>query len=116
MKKILMLTAAGLMFQAAPALADGHGDHGEKGAKKAEMFKAADTNGDGAISKDEYMARVQTKAAEKFNKKDANGDGSISQEESKAYHDAKRGKMKDKMKEKRESMQEKRMERKEKED
>lgn len=38
-----------------------------------------DSNGDGAISKDEFMAHAE----KKFSKKDKNGDGVISEEEKK---------------------------------
>lgn len=92
MKKILMLMAAGFILQATPVLAESH--HGEGGKNKdhkSKMFEKHDTNGDGAISEDEFLAH----AKEKFTKMDANGDGSISKEEGKAAHEAKREKMKE---------------------
>jgi len=108
MKKLLMVSAVGLTMLSIPAIAGHHegGDH-KKGAKVEEMFKSADADSNGAISKDEYMAHVQKKAAEKFAEKDANNDGSVSMDEAKAYKEKKR----DMMKEKRGEMKKKMMER-----
>lgn len=95
MKKILLLTAAGLIFQVTPVLADHHGD----GPKKDKMFEMHDTNGDGVISEAEFLAH----AKEKFAEKDTNKDGSISKEEARAAHEKmreKRKEMKEKWKEK----------------
>ena len=92
MKKLLLLGAAVLVFQATPVLADNHkGGHGNKGAK---MFEKHDTNGDGAISEAEFLEHAKAK----FSERDTNGDGSITMEEAKAAKEAKRGKMRDKMK------------------
>jgi len=91
MKKVMILSAAFLAFTAMPVLADGHGGKGHKGAK---MFEKHDTNSDGTISKDEFLAH----ATERFENMDADGDGRVSKEEAKAAGDAKRAKMKDKMK------------------
>lgn len=93
MKKILMLSAAALILQATPVLADNHG--GDKGAK---MFEKQDTNSDGKITEAEFLEHAKKKFAER----DTNGDGSISQEEAKAGKEAKRKEMKEKRKEKRE--------------
>lgn len=65
-----------------PALADGHGNHGnnsgegQKGSK-GDRFARADSNGDGAISRDEFMAL----AGQRFSKMDADGNGSLSADE-----------------------------------
>ena len=67
-----------LSILAAPASA-GHHKSGEQGAAKQNRFATADGNGDGVISRDEFMAR----AAERFEKMDANGDGSLSKDEMK---------------------------------
>lgn len=98
MKKILLLTAMGFIFQATPVLAEHHerGDHKRGGKDRgAEMFKKGDANSDGMISEAEFLA----KAKEKFAEKDVNGDGNISQDEAKKAHEAKRAKMKEKRKE-----------------
>lgn len=61
-----------------------------EGAKKKpnpeEMFKRLDKDGNGSVSKEEYMAspgakKDEAKAAERFGKMDKNGDGSLSKEE-----------------------------------
>lgn len=51
-------------------------------------FKRADSNGDGFISREEFLA----KASKKFDEIDTNHDKKISKEEMKAYHDAMRAK------------------------
>ena len=95
MKNLALLAALGIAVSAAPAIA---GHHEGMGDKKHSMFEKHDTDGDGMISMDEYMA----KAKEKFAKKDTNGDGMISKEEAKEYKEEKR----EKWKEKREKMKE----------
>lgn len=92
MKKLLMLSAAVLAFQAAPALAERGESH------KGKMFESKDTNGDGTISESEFLAH----AKEKFSKMDKDGDGSISKEEAKENWEGKRAEMKEKRKEWRE--------------
>lgn len=97
-KKLMVLGVSGLVLASAPAIA-GHHEGGEKynkGEKIAKMFEEADTNADGSITKDEYMAHVQAKAAEKFAEKDTDGNGSISKEEAETYAKQKYSKMKDK--------------------
>jgi len=91
MKKLLMLGAAVLTFQAAPVLA-GHHEGGDHGDKKGKMFSSKDTNGDGVISKSEFLSHAE----EKFGKMDRDGDGSISKDEAKANKKEKREKMKEK--------------------
>ncbi|MFK7839836.1 MAG: hypothetical protein AB8B83_05840 [Bdellovibrionales bacterium] len=90
MKKILMLAAAIFAFGATPVLADGHGEGG-----KGKKFEKHDTNGDGVISKDEFLDH----ASERFSKMDSNSDGTISKEEAKAGHEKRRAEMKERMKE-----------------
>ena len=52
-------------------LASHHGDG------KGHKMKMMDTDGDGVISKDEFMSHKE----QKFNKKDENGDGVLSEDE-----------------------------------
>ena len=66
-------------------VADGHGD---KKSCKIRKMKKMDTDGDGAVSKDEFMAHAE----KKFAKKDKNGDGVISADEMKAMKKHKEGK------------------------
>ena len=89
MNKFLVLTAAVLTFSALPALADNHG-----GGKKGKMFEKHDTNGDGVISKSEFLSHAE----ERFAKMDANGDGEVTKDEGKAAREA----MKEKRKERKE--------------
>lgn len=88
MKKILMLSALALVMAVPVAQAGKHKGgkhHGEK------MFEKHDTNSDGVISKDEFMASAE----ERFAKMDADGNGEITKEEAEAVRKA----MKDKWKE-----------------
>ena len=52
------------------------GHHG-----KGHKMKMMDTDGDGVISKDEFMSHKE----QKFNKKDENGDGVLSEDEMKKH-------------------------------
>ena len=52
--------------------------HGEG---KGHKMKMMDTDGDGVISKDEFMNHKE----QKFNKKDENGDGVLSEDEMKKH-------------------------------
>lgn len=94
MRKLLVLSVAALAIVATPVLADSHGGKGAKG----KMFEKHDTNGDGAISKEEFLDHAE----ERFSKMDTNGDGSVSKEEAKAGHDKKRAEMKERIKERKE--------------
>lgn len=91
-----MLAAFGLVLQAAPVLA-GHHQGGEKGTMKKEWIAKADANGDGIISKEEFLMNAE----EKFKMMDTDGSGDVSQEEMMEHHKAKKEKMKGKMQEKR---------------
>ena len=76
------------MSELSPAnmLADSH----KKEHKKGHKMKMMDTDGDGSISKDEFMAHAE----KKFAKKDKNGDGILSAEEMKKGCGCKHGKCK----------------------
>lgn len=93
MKKLLLLGAAVLTIQAIPAFAEegGPGKHKRDGGKMMErIFTEQDANGDGAISKDEFV----THATKRFESMDGNKDGSVTKEEIKAHHDAKKAEWK----------------------
>lgn len=96
MKKLMAFTALALAVSTAPALAEQHGEGGHKGG----MFEKHDTDGDGVISKDEFLSHAE----ERFSTMDADGNGEVSKDESKAARQS----MKEKMKERREKRQEKR--------
>ena len=74
MKKLLTLSAVALAVSISPVMADSHGD------KQGKMFEKHDTNGDGVISKSEFLAHAE----ERFAKMDQDGNGEISKDEAKA--------------------------------
>lgn len=92
-KKIILLGAAVLALQAVPALAE----EGQKG-RGGHMFAQKDTNGDGVISKDEFLKGAE----DRFGKMDKDGDGKVTKEEAKEA----RAHMKEKMKERRQKRKE----------
>jgi hypothetical protein len=57
--------------------------HGQMRAHGEERWKAADTDGDAAISRDEAKVAMPRLAAD-FDKVDANGDGKVTREEMRA--------------------------------
>ncbi len=82
---------AGLMTVAllsAPVVFADHHGGGKKGGK---MFEKHDTNGDGVISKSEFLAHAE----ERFAKMDKDGNDEVTKEEAEAH----RKEMKDKWKE-----------------
>jgi len=97
MKKLFLAAVAigALSIAATAAIADNHGGEGHKG----KMMEKVDTDGDGKISKAEFMAKHESK----FMKMDVDGDGFISKEEMKEA----KGKMKNKMKDKMDKMKNK---------
>ncbi|HXZ47483.1 MAG TPA: EF-hand domain-containing protein [Usitatibacter sp.] len=89
MKYVAILTALGLGSAAMLALADpALGPFGPAGDPTApghhgQRLRAADTNGDGMISRDE--AAALPRLARHFDEIDANHDGQITREELRAY-------------------------------
>ena len=86
MKRVILLMLVLSLALCGTALAqdDPAAPHGGKG------LKAMDTNGDGKISKEEFMEAARKRAEARFQKLDANGDGYITQDEMDAAK-AKRG-------------------------
>jgi Ca2+-binding EF-hand superfamily protein len=80
---LLPLAAAALLLAAPASHAEG------KHAQRQDLLKAMDKNGDGKISKDEYLAVF----AERFAKIDKNGDGYLTDDERRAARAAFAGKM-----------------------
>ena len=79
MKK-LFLTLAAFALVSSPALAGDH-EHGDHDGKKHSYMEKVDTDGDGAISKAEFLASKEAR----FDKMDADSDGLITKDEMKAY-------------------------------
>ena len=74
--------AAGAPAVTPPAATKGEaGKGGERMHKRAERMKAADKDGDGAISKAEADAAGMTGLSKNFDKVDANKDGTVTREE-----------------------------------
>jgi Ca2+-binding EF-hand superfamily protein len=87
MKIVTLLTATGLAAASFIVLAD----QGAKGGHHGEMLerlKAADTNGDGMISKAE--AAALPRIARHFDEIDTNHDGQVTQDELRAFHQLRR--------------------------
>lgn len=80
LKFLLAVIAVVGALQVGNAFANHEMGHGE-------MFKEADTNGDGKVSFDEFKAMHEKHMAEIFKKLDTNGDGFIDDAERKAVHD-----------------------------
>jgi Ca2+-binding EF-hand superfamily protein len=77
--KYLLLTAALIGSFATVSLDAKADNHGYKG----EMMEKVDTNGDGMVSRDEFMAKHEAK----FNEMDADNDGNLTKDEMKAAKD-----------------------------
>lgn len=94
MNKFLVLTGVALFLSIPAAFAE-HGDtegHGGKGEMKLErMFEKGDKDGDGVISKEEFLANAE----ERFTAMDADADGKVTKEEAKAHHEEMRAKWKE---------------------
>ena len=82
MRKIMALAVIGATLAlAVPAQAEEQTQQrpgaGRMAGHRGEMMKRLDTNGDGAVSKEEFLAG----ANERFAKMDRNGDGKLTQED-----------------------------------
>ena len=80
MKYVLILAALGL--GSAAVIAGGDAFAHPQGGARMERMKAADTNGDGAISRAE--AQALPRLAQRFDTLDANRDGQLTREEFRA--------------------------------
>jgi hypothetical protein len=64
---------------------------GEHAHKRGERMKAADKDGDGAISKSEAESAKMTRLSKNFDAIDTNKDGKVTKEEMAAYRTAHKG-------------------------
>ena len=85
MKYVLSLTAAALASAAIIAVAAPEGAGGHRHGAMMERLKAADTNGDGLISKEEAQALPML--AKHFNEIDTDQNGQLSPDEIRAFHE-----------------------------
>ena len=108
MKKLMILgvALAAFTFSAPAAFADNYGGEGKGKGHKGKMFKEADANADGVISKDEFKAHHEKKADDWFTKLDADGNGEVTDEEAKEGRKNMRKKMKDRKGKRKERKQE----------
>jgi hypothetical protein len=83
---IALVSAATLVMAAEPANAPARG-------AGAEKMRAADTNGDGLISRAEAAASLP-RVSKHFDEIDANKDGQLSRDEMRAFHEARKAKRK----------------------
>lgn len=86
MKYVVLLTALGLASAASLTFA---GADGPRAGAMGERFKAADTNNDGMINREE--AKSLPRVAKDFDAIDANKDGQATADELRAFHKAHRG-------------------------
>lgn len=71
------------------------GPGGKQGGQMQERLKAADTNNDGMIGRDE--AKALPRIAEQFDAIDANRDGFLTTDEMRAFHQARKGEQRGEM-------------------
>lgn len=76
MKKLLLFSAAAFFITAPEAFAEHGGEH-KGGPKGAKMFERMDTDKDGFVTKEEFMAEHEKHFAET----DADADGKLTQDE-----------------------------------
>ncbi len=88
MKTLHIITISSLLLGLSQiANADHHeGGHHDHVAAHKHSWMDADTNKDGVVSKDEFMAKHQERAEKMFSKLDANNDGKVDEAEKKAMH------------------------------
>lgn len=80
-KHSAILLFASLLTLSAPLLAQ---SKASAGTGKRDLITRADTNGDGAVSRDEFLTYERTRAEQMFDKLDTNKDGSIQRAELKS--------------------------------
>lgn len=80
MKNLTIIAAIAATLGAGGAYADHHGERrGEHAARMEAAFKAADTDGDGSLDKEE--AKAMPRIAKNFDRLDADKDGTVDMKE-----------------------------------
>jgi len=89
---VMGAVAVSMILASGVAMAEDSSSSG-KGNRGEAMFKKMDTNSDGKVSLEEYLAKAKTR----FEKKDANSDGYLTMDEMKSkFRGGKEGGMMDK--------------------
>jgi Ca2+-binding EF-hand superfamily protein len=83
-KSLMVLTSAAVIAGSSLAFAATTPATPATGDRGAKMFEKMDSNSDGFVSKDEYLAKTE----KRFEAMDTNKDGKISKDEFKAHHEA----------------------------
>lgn len=86
MKLFKLLIISSLTLGLSQVAYANHHEGAHDKAAHGHSWKEADTNKDGAVSKDEFMAKQQAHAEKKFAKLDTNNDGKVDEAEIKAMH------------------------------
>lgn len=88
MKTLQILAISSLLLGLSQAAnADHHEMNNDDTDMHTHSWQDADTNKDGTVSKDEFMAKHQKRAEKMFLKLDTNKDGKVDATERKAMHD-----------------------------
>lgn len=87
MKTLQILAISSLLLGLSQTANAAHEMNHDMDATHAHSWQDADTNKDGVISKDEFMAKHQERAEKMFLKLDANKDGKVDEAERKSMHD-----------------------------
>ena len=98
MKRSLLLSSIALVLAGVSTVALAASDHRGPGHERGprahggHAFKQADANGDGQISRAEFLAASEKRASQMFDRLDANGDGVVNQAEREKAHERAREK------------------------
>ena len=94
MKKIFLYAICTGILSTSAMVA--HANHHERhGDYKHKFFEKMDANGDGVVSKEEFL----TQSEKKFSDMDSNRDGNVDKDEAKKFRETMREKIKEKMQE-----------------
>ncbi len=87
MKTLQIIAISSMLLGLAQTANANHHEAGDHHAgAHGHSWMDADTNKDGVVSKEEFMAKHQERADKMFSKLDANNDGKVDEAELKAMH------------------------------